>query len=394
MNNAIKGIDSQFFIKAIADRLNQRKTEFMDGVDWNELLKYALFHKLEGMVYLQCRSIMPREKQAVFGKHALMQFSDSNKKAAVIEKIEKKFTDEDIKFLIVKGVEVAKFYPAAKERAMGDIDVIVRSEDRERANKALLAIGFEIEKIYEDEWKYTWNGMELELHDHLLYEGYDAPKKVFLFTEDLWNYAIPEQNSSRFHLDWNYHLVFLLLHLKKHFVSSGVGLRLFVDLVVVCQKAEIDVQRLRSDLEKLDLLKFSSLCFAFCERCFGVSMPFAADIDDDFFEKYSKRFLETGIYGQMDAYFENSVDDRIIKHGRLKAFFRRYFPPVKSFLDVGPKYFYLKKHPVLLPFAWLQMYFDAIISGRFLTGKNKLTRFFAADTALEERKKLFSDWDI
>ena len=113
-----------------------------------------------------------------------------------------------------------------------------------------------------------------------------------------------------------------------------------------------------------------------------------------FFEKYSKRFLETGIYGQMDAYFENSVDDRIIKHGRLKAFFRRYFPPVKSFLDVGPKYFYLKKHPVLLPFAWLQMYFDAIISGRFLTGKNKLTRFFAADTALEERKKLFSDWDI
>jgi len=387
--------EGQFFIKAISDHLNNRRTEPVAGLDWDKVLAYAEFHKVEGMLYLQCRGLLPKNKLALFGMKGMLQFKDSLKKAAAVEQIERAFTERAINFSVVKGVEIAQLYPAVKERAMGDIDLVVKSEDRERAGEALVEIGAKLkERVCEGvfEWIYDLEGVAIELHDHLQYETSTAGES-FRYTERIWDIVLTKENSSRLALDWNFHLVFLIMHLEKHFVGEGVGLRLFIDLAALCQKVEINQKQLEADLEQVGLLKFASLCFAFCEKWFDVAMPFCAKLDETFYKNFTEKVLENGLYGECETGRQNRILTSVSSRGRLGAALNRYFPPLatmKSEMNLG----YLEKWPILLPIAWVHRYILAISSGKLCAELGRLRCFLDADAKVDERSQMLSAWGI
>ena len=163
--------EEAFFLQVLADHLKRRKTASApDGLDWDKLAALARRHQVSGMLYSQCQSFWPAEKaaglkQAYF--YSVMAHTNRNRDMSDIGKA---FETAGISYFTVKGLEVAALYPVPALRTMGDCDIVVHPENKERAHQTLLALGFENRTQQGMEWTYCRNRLEYELHDHLLYD--------------------------------------------------------------------------------------------------------------------------------------------------------------------------------------------------------------------------------
>lgn len=200
----------------------------------------------------------------------------------MLASIQAEFEKESISFFTVKGLDVAAFYPVPALRTMGDCDMIVHSVDKQRAHEALLKLGFMNKSKQNAEWTYYKSRLEFELHDHLLYDETVNSRLSKDFTETAWEYT--SGDACRKTLNWNFHFIFLLLHLKKHLMNSGVGFRQFMDLMFTAKTVDLDWKWLTEQLQKLKILNFTRVCLTLCEQWFGVPLPMTTELDSDFYE--------------------------------------------------------------------------------------------------------------
>lgn len=146
-------------------------------------------------------------------------------------------------YFVIKGPEIAEYYPVPALRTMGDVDIVVK--DRSVAHEVMIKQGFtNITKLSDREWQYYKMNMEFELHDRLVYKELINMDLQEVFFNDFWKYV--ENNK----IDLNFHFVFLIYHLKKHFMNSGVGFRQFVDLAVLIKNAELNWDWIEITLKK------------------------------------------------------------------------------------------------------------------------------------------------
>lgn len=379
------------FFGILGDYLNNRETVLDKEIDWSFILEYSIKHKLEGAFYTQCKNIIPKEYVNKFRIASLMQSKDFETKKNAVSDIEKKFTENNIQFFIVKGIEVANYYPVPFTRSMGDIDVVVKTEDKEKANKLLLELGFENSTIYFNEWQYTRGIVKLELHDHIQYEEFTKNKESVKYTETAWEHINTLPDSTNVKLDWNFHFIFLLLHLHKHFLNGGAGVRLFIDLVAVAQKNDLDWKYISEVLQSFNFSGFASICLGLCSKWFDYTFPLQAELSDDFLIKSSETVMENGVFGELQQGVENSVCNVIGEKGRFSAMLSRYFPPLKL-MKTDLRYKYLKYLPFLLPFAWFHRAVAAVKDGYLNSELKTVKVFFSKKEKINDRENFLSEW--
>lgn len=109
---------------------------------------------------------------------------------------------------------------------MGDTDIVV--DDLGKAHNFLLDIGFKnVSKNKGKEYQYSKQNIEFELHDRLVYEGVTNRDSITEFLNDYSDYAANGK------LDDSFHFIFVLNHLRKHFMNSGVGFGRFIDITIL-----------------------------------------------------------------------------------------------------------------------------------------------------------------
>ena len=81
---------------------------------------------------------------------------------------------------------------------------------------------------------------------------------------------------------------------------TGLSLHDYQELVRLSKTPGLDWLDISVELENLDLLSFTSICFALCERWFDVKMPLLrAYITEDFFETVTNTMRRDGVCGQV-----------------------------------------------------------------------------------------------
>ncbi len=160
--------EQRFFLNTIGDHLNRRESRAGESPDWGIVRDYAQKHQVAAMVYDQCRALIPEDAAEPFRSAYAKQLSDHVNRKNVLKKIDACFTAHHIPYLLFKGMEVAEFYPKPALRSMGDCDILVRAEDKERAGDLLLELGFSGDDRQDMEWRFFVQGMEFELHHRLL----------------------------------------------------------------------------------------------------------------------------------------------------------------------------------------------------------------------------------
>lgn len=388
--------EQSFILGVLSDHINRKKTllDTADGCDWNAIMSSAHKHQVEGILYYQCKQFVPTNiKSRLAELYASNLFYYSNRERQFKE-IEIAFDQEQIPFYTVKGMNVAKAYPIPALRTMGDCDIIVHPNDKEKAHEVMLSLGYKNQLQRDQEWAYFKNKLEFELHDHLLYNELVNSQVSKDFTDLAWDYVHLDESGHQYELDWSFHFVFLILHLKKHFLNSGVGFRQFLDLTVVAKEWPIDWKWTSDILTNLRLLKFTKVCSSLCEHWFDVKMPLSIELEDDFVEAATDKIFENGIFGFDDE--QNRGNDRlntIRDKGKIGTILGRIFPSYKNVRYV-PHYSFVNGRPWLLPIVWLYRLVRGIVVGKGTDGLELIENAINSDDDVNNREAILKRWGL
>lgn len=327
-----------------------------------ELFSLALKHNVSNMC------LYGIEKQSgILGEELLLKWKQ--KRNSVIaqsivqlaerDKILREFADNKVRCLPLKGCLLKEMYPKIDYREMADLDILIDRSSADTAEVIMKKLGYSCERrdLAKDD-KYRKDPfMHIELHFEL-YEDYLSDRigiRERDFLKNPWNYALETDTPFLFRFSWDYFYVFLIVHLFKHYSTSGVGIRQFLDLWVINQKVNLNHKMINDILDRMNLLSF-------CKKAEALTNAWmtGAELDEELIQ-IQEYIFESGSYG----FFSNSIKNEIERtkdNGNINAWkylAKRLFPPLEKMKLYYP---ILKKYKYLLPFVWIYRLFYKFIT--------------------------------
>ena len=254
------------------------------------------------------------------------------------------FDKNGVDYLPLKGCVMKGRYPKPELRTMGDADVLIRLEQREKFDAVLEELGFVFRE--ETDHELVWNSRKLclELHKHLI-PSYNRDLHPYFGA----GWQLARHRSHGLHvMEPEDEFLFLFTHFAKHYRDGGVGCRYVVDLWVFLRCfPDLDTQRVERELENLGLLAFYRNTRDLMDHWF------AGGPGSEKLTIMTDYIFSSGSWGQM----ESRALSRAVRDGghgplggRLLYLWQTAFPPVEV---LRGKYTVLKKCPWLLPVVWL-----------------------------------------
>ncbi len=266
-----------------------------------------------------------------------------------------------IPFLPLKGSVLRGFYPEPWMRTSCDIDVLVHTEDTDRAVEILKEnLGYRYEGTgSHDISLFTPGGLNVELHYELVEDSISEGSAAVL--KNAWELS-HKKDGFLYHFEMPDELFYFyhLAHMAKHFANGGCGIRPFIDIWILNHRVDFDEAARAALLTKGGLSDFSKQASLLSEVWLGNAdyTPTAKSV-----ENY---ILRGGVYG--------SAENRITvqqqkKGGKLKFALSRIFIPYETI-----KFYYpvLQKHRALTPVFEVVRWFKLLFCGGARRSVNEL----------------------
>jgi|GEM_PF-2594723 len=363
-----------------------------DGIDYETLYAIAEAQGLCCMLYqaLYKRGMdgIPEETAKKLRKTHMLYVQHSIMQEMEFYKISAALDNAGVDYMPLKGWYTRELYPEAVLRYMGDVDMLIRTEDSKSAYDAITPLGYTCEEFmrYDDD-KYRKGGLTFELHRLLDSEGL---KDASLYKEP---FKLADNTSGRC---WRMHeadaYVYTVVHAMKHFMFSGTGLRTLIDIYLYNDKGNLEGERgyISTCAEMLGVTKFMHSMEELAEKAFGSDLPFNGDELDEDSALLLLFMLKSGSGGKVST-LDLSLLDKSGKGGkggsRATYIFRLIFPTLKSMQKRDPV---LKKAPVLLPVMYVRRWIQLLFVDRSHI-KESLDRYSAIDDAAVEELRHIHD---
>ena len=397
-----------FFLQILRDFIREKHTDEPSfEVDWNRITGLARRHNMMGIVYVQCRNILENNPGLALYHKKLRDGFLSEVSCAICRnedfwQIQEKFQEQGIRFIVMKGKELSRYYPEPLLRTMGDIDIVIREGDRKKSHAVMEELGYVSKQDLSAVWEYFRDLSHIEIHDHMIYEPLANQIDYQSYFDQVWDHVRVRPGTSRCDLEESFHFLYLMAHTAKHIINNGNGFRPFLDMVFLVQKCggEMDWNWIAAELKKLALLDFTKTCFALCSRWFEVDMPIASGkLDEEFYRRATEKTFQDGIFGFDNEDNKIATPAKTIQRSRLpywmeslRMIFGRLFPSYEDMRTI-PWYSFLDGHPWMLPLAWVYRY-GYCLKHKFTQGKQALTEPYVRKKETEERCSYISDWGL
>lgn len=251
-----------------------------------------------------------------------------------------------IPFMPLKGSVLRKYYPEPWMRTSCDIDILVHSEDLDRAISYLIdnMQYTEKERATHDVSLFSPSGVHIELHFDLVEEG--RANKAINVLNTVWDNAFLHKNTEYWYeMRDDFFYFYHIAHMAKHFESGGCGIRPIIDLWLLDRIDGIDVSARNELLAQGDLLRFADSARILSEIWLeGKPYDELSGLLQDF-------ILQGSVYG--------STDNRVALQqkktgGRFGYLLSRVFIP---YVKLKRYYPILEKHRWLMPFMQVRRWF-------------------------------------
>lgn len=337
-----------------------------EKVDWPAIFTLANQQKLLPIIFEAVRQTdAARENAALFAavkKQVISQVLNQVVRSAEFADLYKRLRVAGLHPVLVKGALCSRLYPLKDHRISADDDIYVQDSEFLDCHEQLLAEELTTDTPADelptaDEVSYLKEGSPLyiELHRHLFDSSEDAHDELNHFFADIQ----PIEMAGFLAMPPHEHLLYLILHAYKHFVSCGIGLRQICDIGLWAQAyhEQIDWQRLYDQCASVHAATFATAAFKIARGYLGIKFdlpaPREASID---VEPLLHDTLCGGVYGSNDytRLHSSTVTLNAVKASRVgkKSSVLSSIFPKKEYFE--RRYQYLKKHPYLLPVAWIQ----------------------------------------
>lgn len=398
--------EQSFFLTCLADHCHGRKTPRPAGIiDLNALYNTATAHSLAGLVYIQCRDWM--DERSYFYTAFLGDVFYSVNRTEMLREISERFERERIPHILMKGAVLRDTWPVPELRSMGDVDLIIHTQDRETSDRIMIN-DFGCRKMVDNHavWTYYCGKLEFEVHDHMFYESLANRCDYRKFFDSVWDHVQKESvfgiSSEMLYIpDTSFHFLYLMAHTAKHVINKGIGFRSFLDMVFLAHTAnELDWDYMESVLEELQLLDFTRTCFALCEEWFKVQMPLGEKkISHRFFQETTEKVLQDGIFGLDNRQNEAAHSAKELKKSTYPYWisviiltFQKLFPPYED-MQLIPWYSWVDGKPWLMPLAWIYRWFYCLFHKR-KTAFSQLTEPVVKKVIIETREHSIREWGL
>lgn len=369
--------NSRYFMELLTSFLKETLPPKPCNVDWQRIYNLSSIHFISGAVYLAVERLKKEDKpeQAILNKFKSDFFNTTlryEQQEKIYQEIIKKLNERRIEHLFFKGSVIRDYYPVKQMRTLGDIDFLLHEKDQRAAYEALSEVGYK-NLTTNGHWQYKKGKLLIESHDKIMYSNINSKADYAAYFENVWDNASACDNSYTYQLNMEYHVIFLITHIAKHFYGCGAGVRMILDIAVIINKFgnSLNFSYIWEELKKLKLDVFAQNIFELCDRWFQVAVPnINFNMDDELFESMSKYILEGGTFG-----FNNrNPVVQIIRCGyektnnRKLALFKAFWGKIfLNYKDMKKLYPVIKNLPFLLPFAWIARGLQCIIKKRSRT---------------------------
>ena len=366
--------------------------EFAREFDARGILRLAYNHKLWHMIL----SAMPRE----LVPDGIDRRSELFRRVAAQVTVTSSFiglwsamADAGFHPIVVKGIICRTLYPRPELRPSSDEDLYIPAAEFEDCCLFLQSHGLVPDKTpFSDYGEVGFRGEDgifIELHRDL-FEGdsFSSLPEFFSFetlTPESYptHYGVPVTS-----MPPHDHFLYLLLHAYKHFVHSGFGIRQVCDIGMWARKyaGRIDWQNLSAQCDAVKIRRFAAavLGIARYDLQIDFSVPDDFEVAPDYGQFMLKDILCGGIYGSSDTNRQHSATVTLnavkAKKTNTKSSVLQSIFPSKE--EMQNKFPYVKKHPILLPAAWIQRIFN--YAGRSRAGETNPAESLAIGRARVE----------
>ena len=391
------------------------KNEKYDGekIDFEDLVyiyKMSEIHHVVPMIYnaaynedffKECDANF----QAMFKSSAFRYIFSQIQRTNHFLEVYKKLSEKNIKILVFKGIIFRNMYNNPDDRISSDEDILIKKEDYEKVKEFFLSEGFEfIDKGEECAYFSKSTGLCIEVSTSLFSHESKAYGHLNKLFEDVFEKSI-KINIDKIDiltLSHEQHLIYIVFHNMKHFLTGGFGIRHVADFskyietygeYINWEKFWSDLKDLNYDTFALNLIEISLKYLGFNND--KITYPDNITSFDEL--KNSQKYyinseslindiLDAGVFGAstMDRKHTalmtlDAVEDKK-KSNRLKA----VFPNVNYLKD---NYTYLQKYPILLPVAWGQRILSYL-------KKNKTSSYINTMELGKQRIELLKEYKI
>lgn len=316
------------------------------------------------------------------------------------EAIQDFFEENNIWYMLLKGMVIRKYYPSPELREMADNDILFDNKYSKEVYDFMTARGYKSDdynKGYHDEYLKP-PAYNFEMHRQLV-SSKERPK-WYEYYKDVKSILINDANDkNQFYFSDNDFYVYFIVHTYKHFLNSGMGLRTVLDVYLYLNNLQdkLDFDYIEEQLKKLDAYDFEQTFRSLAFKMFGENAKegnAAADKLQDSFDAKEQDMLRESfdakkqdkLCGSFDAKEQdkwwNSFDDKehdmlsyILDAGtygnlensvahkmgytkgekkkasdKAKYIFRRLFPSMDTIEEFFP-FFY--KHKWAIPFLYI-----------------------------------------
>lgn len=255
-----------------------------------------------------------------------------------------------IKHMILKGIEFSKYYPPEFVRTTADIDFYIKKDDAEKAVTTLKNKGFCILEENPDEISLIKKPYyHIEIHSELKFNENEQNESLSKIIS-----SALRKTEYRYALDDTGNLIFALMHLYKHFSSSGAGVRMLLDVWLIERNGKYNRDLLNDIIDKSGLKKFYGSVMNICKFLFE-----GKELDSELMPALFYIFAG-GSFGTTRQYIEIKSAKYDTKASRVKNYLKT--DAGFSNENIKNKYPITKKHPLLIPYFHVHRVVSGLIN--------------------------------
>ena len=382
-------------LQLLSCSLFQKTICIEEETDWQAVLKECRLQSVVSLVYSSLpKDLISAQILEEWENYFNLELMQNSKVSYAHSLINELLVKSDIPYVILKGCVSASYYDSPMLRTMGDVDFLVKTDDFEKADALLVKNKFVSHGIkHEYEKAYSKANVTFELHKRI--NGVPSGKTgkiIDTYFEDIFEKA--ELNKTDFAQYYSpsvfHHGLIMLLHVARHMITGGVGLRHFCDWAVFVEKLGDKFPVLFEDkLKKVGLWKFAQILTQFCVEYLGCSkQAWTGSVDKVLLKNLLDDIFDGGNFGHKD---KKRSDEAKLITSRKKGGVNDDSNLKQSILSaneiVRKHWGIAEKLPIIYPFGW--MFFGVRYTIRAVLGKRKKIKFNELVKGAEKRKEIY-----
>ena len=240
--------------------------------DFELLYGFSRSHGVECMVYDALKKLdipIPSGTAGKFENAYIANVMIDTMQTEALTEISQAFENAGIDHIPLKGSTVKFLYPMPHYRKCGDIDILIKPEDEEKAEKVMTELGYsenETSKYHETHRVFIKNELfRIEIHRKLIpisNRASDFGLEVWKRTKYVAGFA------HRYEMQNEYLYAYIIAHFCKHLKNGGLGISHLNDIFVI-RRLEVNSESVKEFVKKSKLTEINEWINAVADMWYG-----------------------------------------------------------------------------------------------------------------------------